>query len=113
MGIAAAQQTARSRNEIKQEQGRLCVPDCLSGFQSEEGACLLAGDVALGLPLPHHQGLQLQVMHRQQSGLGTQLTLLHTLTHCDGLCYNCGWSTQLTLLDTLTDYVGLWSESVA
>ena len=70
-------------NESKQEEGRLCLPDCLGGFQPEEGACLLAGDVAFGLSLPHHQGLQLQVMDRHQSGLSTQLTLLNTLTDCN------------------------------
>lgn len=47
------------------------APDCFGGLQSEEGAGFLAGDVALGLPLPHHQGLQLKVVHRQQACLCT------------------------------------------
>ena len=88
MEVAAAQETARSKHDKKQEGGRLCLPDCLGGLQPEEGACLLAGDVALGLPLPHHQGLQLQIMHWQQSGLGTKLTLLNTITDCNGLCFD-------------------------
>ncbi len=51
--VAAAQETARSKIE-KKARRRLSLPDCLGGLQPEEGACFLAGDVALGLPLPHH-----------------------------------------------------------
>lgn len=47
------------------------APDCFGGLQPEKGAGFLAGDVALGLPLPHHQGLQLKVVHRQQACLCT------------------------------------------
>jgi len=86
----------------KQEEGRLCLPDCLGGLQSEEGACLLAGDIALGLPLPHHQGLQLQVVHRQQPGLGTQLTLLNTLTDCIELYVESGLSTKVRFIRALS-----------
>lgn len=34
-------------------------PDCFGGLQPEEGACLLAGNVAFALALPHHERLQL------------------------------------------------------
>lgn len=39
-------------------------PNSFGGLQSEKGAGFLAGDVALTLPLPHHQRLQLHVVHR-------------------------------------------------
>ena len=53
-----------------------CRPDCFGRLQSEEGACLLPGDVPLALALPHHKSLQLQVMNRQQPRLGAQFSLL-------------------------------------
>ena len=102
LGGLQSQESVRSRNKGKarrrkneeeqeekgeetkkqREAGRLSLPDCLGRLQPEEGACLLAGDIALGLSFPHHQRLQLQIVHRQQSGLSTQLTLLNTLTDC-------------------------------